>query len=189
MLGSQTGQTGQPGAEAQRGELGVFVIESAGPGVRVNRVAPGSAADEAGLEAGDVLMVINGQAVDQPQEVIRIIRAIAAGDMANLRIWRDGREQELAATLRPMRARESYQSNFRGESSGMNGDLAQRTQKLEQQLSMVMQELQRLRQEVTQLRGGWRRIGNARNRRAATTGCGTARDRAVRPKRDPTRSR
>ena len=67
----------------------MFVIESAGPGVRVSRVVPGSAADEAGLEAGDMLMVINGQAVDQPQEVIRMIRAIAAGDMANLRIWRE----------------------------------------------------------------------------------------------------
>ena len=137
----------------------MFVIESAGPGVRVSRVTPGSAADAAGLEAGDVLMVINGQTVDQPQEVIRIIRAIAAGSMANLRIWRDGREQELAATLQPMRARELYQSNFRGESSGMNGDLAQRTQKLEQQLSMVMQELQQLRQELTQLRGGGGGLG------------------------------
>ena len=76
----RTDKPAQPGAEAQRGELGVFVIESAGPGVRVSRVAPGSAADAAGLEAGDVLMVINGQAVDQPQEVIRLIRAIAAGE-------------------------------------------------------------------------------------------------------------
>jgi membrane-associated protease RseP (regulator of RpoE activity) len=159
LMGSGTAQPGQPGTAGQRGELGVFVIESSGPGVRVNRVVSGSAADQAGLEAGDVLMVINGQAVDRPQEVIRMIRAIAAGELANLRIWRDGQEQEIAATLQPLGARESYRSNFRGESSGMNGDLAQRTQRLEQQLGMVMQELQRLRQEVTQLRSGGAGLG------------------------------
>jgi C-terminal processing protease CtpA/Prc len=159
MIRSGTAQQGEPGTAGQRGELGVFVIESAGPGVRVSRVVSGSAADQAGLEAGDVLMVINGQNVDQPQEVIRMIRAIAAGEMANLRIWRDGQEQEVAATLQPLGARESYRSNFRGESSGMNGDLAQRTQRLEQQLTMVMQELQRLRQEVVQLRGGGGGLG------------------------------
>jgi C-terminal processing protease CtpA/Prc len=159
MLHSGTGQPGEPGTATQRGELGVFVIESAGPGVRVSRVVAGSAADAAGIQAGDILMQINGQSVDQPQEVIGLIRAIAAGGAANLRIWRNGQDQELAATLQPMRVRESYQSNFRGEPAGMNGDLAQRTQRLEQQLAMVMQELQRLRQEVTQLRGGGGGLG------------------------------
>jgi C-terminal processing protease CtpA/Prc len=159
MIRSGTGQLGEPGTGAQRGELGVFVIESAGPGVRVSRVVTGSAADAAGLQSGDILMQINGQSVDQPQEVIRLIRAIAAGEAANLRIWRNGQDQELAATLQPMRVRESYQSNFRGEPTGMNGDLAQRTQRLEQQLNVVMQELQRLRQEVIQMRGGAGGVG------------------------------
>jgi len=159
MIGSGTAQQGQPGTAGQRGELGVFVIESAGPGVRISRVTSGSAADQAGLEAGDVLMVINGQEVDRPQEVIRMIRALAAGELANLRVWRDGQEQEIAATLQPLGARDRYRSNFRGESSGMNGDLAQRTQRLEQQLGMVMQELQRLRQEVMRLRGGGGALG------------------------------
>jgi TolA-binding protein len=104
-------------------------------------------------------MVINGQEVDQPQEVIRMIRSLTAGELANLRIWRNGQEQEVAATLQPLRVRERYQSNYRGESTTMNGDLAQRTQQLEQQLAMVMQELQRLRQEVTQLRGGGGGLG------------------------------
>jgi membrane-associated protease RseP (regulator of RpoE activity) len=149
------GQPGQSGLGAsQPGELGIFIIASDGPGVRVARIVTGSPADEAGVEAGDVLMAINGQNLEQPQEVIRIIRAIPAGELANLRVWRDGQEQDLVATLRPMRQRERYESNFRGESSGMNGDLAQRTQRLEQQLSMVMQELQRLRQELMQLRAG-----------------------------------
>ena len=88
-----------------------------------------------------------------------------------------------------MRARESYQSNFRGESSGMNGDLAQRTQQLEQQLGMVMQELQRLRQEVTQLRGGGGGLGTPGIDGQQPQGAAQPGDRAVRPKRDPTRSR
>jgi hypothetical protein len=152
--GTSAGQRGEPGGAGQRGELGVYVIESAGPGVRVGRVATGSAAEAAGLRSGDILMEINGQTVDQPQEVIRLIRTIAAGELANLRIWRNGQEQQLAATLQPMRMRDGYESSFSSGSNSMNGDLAQRTQRLEQQLSMVMQELQRLRQEVMQLRGG-----------------------------------
>jgi membrane-associated protease RseP (regulator of RpoE activity) len=149
--GAQPGATGAPG---QPGELGVFVIGVGGQGVRINRVASGTAAEAAGLVSGDVIMAINGQTIDQPQELIRLIRAIPAGEVANLRVWRNGQEQELVATLQPLRARDAYQSNFRGESGGTTGDLAQRTQRLEQQLNMVMQELQRLRQEVMQLRSG-----------------------------------
>jgi C-terminal processing protease CtpA/Prc len=148
---AQLGQAGMDAA-AMPGELGVFIIGMDGPGVRISRIAAGTAAAEAGLKAGDVLLQINGQSIEQPQEVIRTIRAIPAGETANLHIWRDGQEHDLVATLRPMRER--YQANFRGESSQMNGDLAQRTQRLEEQLSMVMQELQRLRQELMQMRGG-----------------------------------
>ena len=79
----------QPGLEQQGGaamagdrpgELGVFVIKGAGPGVRIARVATGSAAEAAGLESGDVIMQINGQGVDQPQEVTRLIRRLRRGN-------------------------------------------------------------------------------------------------------------
>lgn len=153
MTQQRTAQPGQAGMAGQRGELGVFVVSAGGPGVRISRVVTGTAAEQAGLQTGDVILSINGQSIDRPQALIQSIRAIRAGEPANLRVWRDGQEQEIVATLQPLRARERYQSNFRGPSAGTNGDLAQRTQRLEQQLNMVMQELQRLRQEVMQLRG------------------------------------
>jgi hypothetical protein len=137
----------------RRGELGVFLVEGAGPGVRVARVVSNSAAHEAGLQTGDVILQINGQSMTAPPEITQIIRATPAGETVSLQIWRDGQEQEVTATLRP--AGEQYRANFRGgASAGVSGDLESRTRQLESQLAMVMQELQRLRQEVSQLRGG-----------------------------------
>jgi hypothetical protein len=137
------------------GELGVFLVDGDGPGVMIRQTVVGSAADEAGLEPGDVILRINGQSVEMPPQVTRLVRAIRGGESVTLHIWRDGAEQEVAATLQP--AGERYQVGFRGaESATMNGngDLGARTRRLEQQLTMVMQELQQLREEVRQLNTG-----------------------------------
>jgi membrane-associated protease RseP (regulator of RpoE activity) len=121
----------------------------------IRQTVVGSAADEAGLEPGDVILRINGQDVDMPPEVTRVVRSIPSGQSITLHVWRDGAEQEIAATLQP--AGERYQVGFRGaESATMNanGDLDARTRRLEQQLTMVMQELRQLSEEVRQLSTG-----------------------------------
>jgi hypothetical protein len=139
--------------DGRPGELGVYLIEGAGPGVVIARIVRDSAAGEAGLQSGDVVLQINGQSVEAPPEVTRIIRATPAGETVTLRVWRNGQEQDITATLRP--AGERYSMNYRGDRpAGMSGDLESRTRQLESQLAMVMQELQRLRQEVSQLRAG-----------------------------------
>jgi membrane-associated protease RseP (regulator of RpoE activity) len=123
------------------------------PGVVIARIVSNSAAGEAGLRSGDVILQVNGQNVEAAPEVTRIIRATPAGETITLRVRRNGQEQDIPATLRP--AGEQYRTNFRGGASpGMSGDLEARTRQLESQLAMVIQELQRLRQEVSQLRAG-----------------------------------
>jgi membrane-associated protease RseP (regulator of RpoE activity) len=153
----EIGSQRQPGmmGSGRRGELGVYLADSDGPGVMIRQTVVGSAADEAGLEPGDVILRINGQDVDMPPEVTRLVRAIPGGESVTLHIWRDGAEQEVAATLQP--AGERYQVGFRGaESASMNGGggLDARTRRLEQQLATVMQELEQLREEVRQLNTG-----------------------------------
>jgi len=138
----------------QRGELGVWLVETGGPGVEVRRVTQGSAADQAGLQSGDVILELNGQGASSPHEVARMIRDIPVGDTAMIQFWRNGQVNELQIALQP--ARQSHEVGFRGDANltEMNGaaqregDLEIRTSRLEQQLAMVMEELRQLRQEI-----------------------------------------
>lgn len=138
----------------QRGELGVWLVENGGPGVEVRRVTQGSAADQAGLQSGDVILELNGQGTSSPHEVARMIRNMPAGEMATIQFWRNGEVNELQIALQP--ARQPYEAAYRGDASltEMNdsarreGDLEARTLRLEQQLAMVMDELRQLRQEI-----------------------------------------
>lgn len=135
----------------QRGELGVWLVASGGPGVEIRRVTIGSAADEAGLQQGDVILQVNGQDIASPGDAQRAIRQIAPGQMAMLEIWRNGEQQQIEANLRPARE-PTYQVGFRGDESPSNSGLASRTMRLEEQVGMLMQEVQRMRQEMVQMR-------------------------------------
>jgi hypothetical protein len=153
-LDAGTQLNGQRGAMAaaggQRGELGVWLAAGAGPGVEIRQVTGGSAAAEIGLQAGDMLLEINGRSVYSPIEVQQMIRSIPAGQTATLAVWRDGNQQEVSVTLQP--ARENYRSGYRGDAmSSRGGDLESRTMRLEEQLSMVMRELEQIRSEMARL--------------------------------------
>jgi len=146
-------QFGSGGNVAQtqnhRGELGVWMVESGGPGVQIRRITEGSAADLAGLEPGDVILQINGRGASTPQSVAELIRQLPVGEMAQLEYWRDGQVSELEVAIQP--ARGQYEVGFRGNeatnvSSRTSGDLESRMMRLEQQLATVMQELRQLRQ-------------------------------------------
>lgn len=86
--------------EVQRGYLGVTInpIDAALArrfgldriaGVHLREVSPGSAAAEAGLEAGDVVLSINGREVDEPNELQRAVAIHRPGDRLRLEVWRD----------------------------------------------------------------------------------------------------
>ncbi|CAN5884677.1 N/A [soil metagenome] len=83
-------------------------------GVVVTEVAPDSPAAAAGLRGGqfalesggeqyaaggDVILAVNGQEVGSAEELQQIITGQKAGDTVELRIWRNGEEQTLNATL------------------------------------------------------------------------------------------
>jgi serine protease Do len=67
-------------------------------GALIATVEPGSPADKAGLRPGDVVIAYNGQAIDDPNKLPRLVAATKPGQSATLRIWRDGKAEEVKFT-------------------------------------------------------------------------------------------
>jgi serine protease Do len=66
-------------------------------GVLVSEVVPGAPAAEAGLQEGDVIVAVNGQPVNDANELKLQISAIAPGSKLNLDILRNGEKNAFTA--------------------------------------------------------------------------------------------
>ena len=62
-------------------------------------IVPDSPAAKAGLKENDVVTEINGQRVEGSEQFRRMILEIPRGRTAQLSVWRDGRQQNVAVTL------------------------------------------------------------------------------------------
>jgi serine protease Do len=93
-----------------RGRIGVTVQEinqslaksfglSSPHGALVSAVEPNGPAAKAGIKAGDVILQVNGEAVQDSTDLPSEIADLKPGAQAKLQIWRDGAAQELAVTL------------------------------------------------------------------------------------------
>jgi aminopeptidase N len=70
-----------------------------GEGVRVQQVMPGSAAEAAGIAAGDVIVVFDGEAVADLRSYSALLKAHAPGDEVTVAVLRDGGQLEFTVTL------------------------------------------------------------------------------------------
>jgi S1-C subfamily serine protease len=68
-------------------------------GVVVREVIKGGPADEAGLQAGDVITATDHEPLETPQDLSDAIAAHQPGDKLSLTIYRSGKEIELQVTL------------------------------------------------------------------------------------------
>ncbi len=87
----------------RRASLGIVPAyggEAQGPGVAVEDVLAGSAAAEAGILAGDVLLALDGQSIPDLKALSDALRRHAPGDRVRVTLARKGEEIELAATLK-----------------------------------------------------------------------------------------
>ena len=68
-------------------------------GALVTRVFPGTPAERAGLEPGDVIRSFNGTRVDTSSDLPPLVGALPPGTEVTLSLLRDGREREVALEL------------------------------------------------------------------------------------------
>ncbi|MFM4720249.1 DegQ family serine endoprotease [Aeromonas bivalvium] len=97
--------------EVRRGQLGITGAELTSDlaktfgstkqnGAFVNQVMPGSAADKAGIKAGDIISSIDGKAIRSFGELRAKIATMGAGKQVTLGIVRDGKEESVKVTLK-----------------------------------------------------------------------------------------
>ncbi len=91
MLGVQGGEVTSELAEA----LGY----EASTGAFVSQIVPDSAADKAGLKAGDIITAINGKKIDTFSELRAKIATLGAGREVTLGVVRDGKVKTFDVTL------------------------------------------------------------------------------------------
>jgi S1-C subfamily serine protease len=70
-----------------------------GPGVRVQQVMPGSAAEEAGIETGDVILAIDGERVSDLRSFSGLLKQRSPGDAVEVTVERSGEKMILEAVL------------------------------------------------------------------------------------------
>jgi hypothetical protein len=70
-----------------------------GSGVRLTGTLPGSPAERAGLESGDVIVGLNGKPVANLHELSSILKMMHAGDRVSIRFAREGGLREVEAVL------------------------------------------------------------------------------------------
>ena len=67
--------------------------------VMVEKVVPGSAAEQAGLQSGDLILKLGDKQISSGDELSRVIGEYQPGDTVTLVIQRDGQELTVTATL------------------------------------------------------------------------------------------
>jgi putative serine protease PepD len=85
----------------QTGFLGVSTGDptSGRGGALIQDVSPGTPAAKAGLEVGDLVVELDGQAVTGADDLVGRVRDHQPGDRVTLKVVRDGKERTVTATL------------------------------------------------------------------------------------------
>ena len=113
-----------------RGSLGVL-IEAVTPelaeafglpgeprGALISQIEPNSAASQAGLRKGDIILAVNGSPIADDRALSLIVSAMAPGTELKLQVFRDRHEQDVVARLEEMPAAASTAAESGSASGG-----------------------------------------------------------------------
>jgi len=71
-----------------------------GPGVKVASIVDGSPAAAAGIQAGDIVLAVDGEATKDLRLYEDVLRKYGPGDVVRIRVRRGEKELELPVTLK-----------------------------------------------------------------------------------------
>ncbi|MEU9506945.1 trypsin-like peptidase domain-containing protein [Micromonospora sp. NPDC048170] len=89
----------QRGEKVSHPSLGVSVTAAEGGGALVAAVTPGSAAEKAGLQRGDVITRFGDKAVNDSDDLVGAVQAGKVGDRVEVTYKRNGAESKATVTL------------------------------------------------------------------------------------------
>ncbi len=92
------GRIGVQIQEVMRDTAEAFGLQRA-TGALVNSVEKGGPSDKAGIEAGDIILKVDGREVKSSAELPRIITNIRPGTRITLTVWRKGAPRDIAVTV------------------------------------------------------------------------------------------
>ncbi len=133
----------------QIGEVSKEVADAIGlgrtAGASVGMVEPGSPAEKAGIEPGDVILKFNGKTIERSSDLPRTVGETKPGTKATIQVWRRGGTRDLSITvgeLEPDKAAAARQDE--------GGSQAQKTNVL----GLVVSDLPAARRRELRVRGG-----------------------------------
>lgn len=77
----------------------VAKVQDVPEGAFVRRVVSGSPADKAGIQAGDIITKLNGEGVNENNDVVSILNNLKVGQKISIELVRDKKTLKLTATL------------------------------------------------------------------------------------------
>jgi serine protease Do len=106
-------------------------------GVLIGEVMPDTPASRAGLKTGDIILDLNGDPMDTANELTLRISQSAPGTPEKLKIWRDGKTQDVSLTLTELPDKVAKGGAEENSASGLEGvEVQELTPDIEQQLNL-----------------------------------------------------
>jgi C-terminal processing protease CtpA/Prc len=118
-------------------------------GVLITEVQENSAAEQAGLKKGDLLVKVDGDDIEDPEDLVEAITSREPGDVVTLYYMRDGEKMKADAKLGKRQLPESLR--LMGRKVGSADRMEMRRYELKRELMRLHQQLQNLQDELDEL--------------------------------------
>lgn len=128
----------------RKAQLGIMVSDDEN-GAKITKVNEESAAEEAGLQEGDIITKINDIEIKNGEELSETIREMEVGDEIDIEYLRDGNSMKTKATLK----KGSFYQFYLPEGKELNWDFDESSfQKSLEELNLQLAELQPNMEEI-----------------------------------------